>query len=72
MSDTIDENTEEKELGTSNSNIKVHILYSSVLLNLSTLNSSKQKSTLSQVPSMLDPAEHDSQSSSYQTKPEED
>lgn len=59
MSDTIDKNTKEKELEISNSSIKVYILYSLVLLNLSTLNSTKQKSTLLPVPSMLNPAKHD-------------
>ncbi len=72
MSNAIYENTEKKELGTSNSSIKVHIPYSLVWLNSSALNSTKQKSTSLPVSSMLDPAEHNPQSSSYLTEPEED
>ncbi len=65
MSDAIDKNTKEKELGTSNSGIKVHIPRSLIWLNLSSLNSTNQKPTSSPVPSMLDLTEHDSQSSLY-------
>ncbi len=72
MSNVTDKDTKEKELGTSNSSIKVHISYSSVWLNSSIFNSTKQKSTLSLVPSMMDPVEHDPQSSPYQTEPKED
>lgn len=72
ISNAIDKNIEEKELKISNSNIKVHILRSSVLLNLSSLNSIKQKWTLSPVSSMLDSTKHNPQSSLYQTKPKED
>ena len=70
MSDVIDKNTEEKKLGRSNPSIKVHIPYSLVLLNLSTLNSTKPKLTLSPVLSMLDPTKHDSQNFLNQIKPE--
>ncbi len=41
MSNIIDKDIKEKELGTSNYSIKVHILYLLVLLNLSILNSKK-------------------------------
>ncbi len=72
MDNAINKNTKEKELGTSNSSIKVHIPRSLVWLNLSALNSTKQKLTSSPVPSMLNPAEHNPQSSPYQTELEED
>ncbi len=72
MSDATDKGNEEKELGTSNSSIKVYILRSSLWLNSSSLNSTKQKSTSSPVLSMLDPAKHDPQSSFYQTEVEVD
>lgn len=55
-----------------NSNIKVHILYLSILLNLSSIKSIKQKSTLSLVLSMLDLAKYNPQSFPYQIKPEKD
>lgn len=41
MSNATDKDTKEKELGTSNSSIKVHISHSSVLHNLFTLDSTK-------------------------------
>lgn len=41
ISNAIDKNTKKKDLKISNSNIKVHILCSSILLNSSTLNSAK-------------------------------
>ncbi len=72
ISNTTDEDTKEKELGTSNPSMKVYISCSFVWLNLSTLNSTKQKLTLSLVPSMLDPTKHDPQSSLYQTESEKD
>ena len=72
MSNATDEDTEEKKLGTSNSSIKVHIPRLLVLLSSSVLNSTKQKLTLSLIPSMLDPAKHDLQSSPNQTEPEKD
>ncbi len=59
-------------MGTSNSNIKVHIPCSSIWLNLSALNSTKQKSKLSPVPSVLDPAKHNPQSFPNQIAPEEE
>lgn len=71
MSDTIDEDTKEKELRSSNSSIKVHVPLLSILLNSFIVNSIKQKLTLSSVLSMLDLAKHDPQSSPYQTEPEE-
>ncbi len=72
MSHVANQDTKEKELGTSNSSIKVYIPRSSVLLNLLALNSTKQKSMSSLVSSMLDIAKHDPQSSLYQTEPEKD
>lgn len=72
MSNATDENTKEKEIEISNFNIKVHIPCLSVLLNSSILNSTKQKLTLSPVPSMLDLAKHNSESFSNQTDQEED
>lgn len=60
MSNAIDEDTKEKKLEISNSNIKVNILRSSVLLNLSALNSIKQKLISSSTLSILDPAKHNS------------
>lgn len=72
MSNVIDKNTKEKKLGISNSNIKVHISHSLVLLNLSTLNFTKQKSMSLPVLSMLGLAKTNPQSSPYQTKSKED
>lgn len=46
MSNEIDEDIKEKEFEISNSSIKVHISHSLILLNLSALNSIKQKLTL--------------------------
>lgn len=60
ISNAIYENTEKKELGISNSGIKVHISYSLVWFNSSALNSTKQKLTSSPVSSMLDLAKHNS------------
>lgn len=59
ISDVTDKDIKEKELETLNFSIKVHIPSLSILLNLSTVNSTKQKLTLSPVFSMLDLAEHD-------------
>lgn len=70
MSDGIDNDTKEKELGISNSCIKVHILRSLVWLNLFALNSIKEKLTLAPFSSMLNPTKHDFQSFLYQTAPE--
>lgn len=70
MSDTIDEDTKEKQKGISNFSIKVHILHSSVLLNSSILNSTKQKLVLSQILSMLNTSKYDPHSCLYSTKPE--
>ncbi len=58
ISNATDKDTKEKELDTFNYNIKVYISRSLVRLNLSALNSIKQKLTLSPVRSMLDPAKH--------------
>ncbi len=68
MSNVIDKDTKEKKLGLSNFNIKVHISHSLVLLNLSALNFTKQKLTSLPVPSILDLAKTNPQSSLYQTK----
>lgn len=65
ISDVTDKNTKKTELGISNSSIKIHISCSLVWLNLSALNSTKQKLILSPVLSMLDPTKHNPQSSSY-------
>lgn len=65
MNNATDKNTKEKKLGTSNSSIKVHISRSLIWLNLSALNSTKQKLVLSPISFMLDLAKHNSQSFSY-------
>lgn len=72
ISNITDKDTKKKELWTSNSTIKVDIPCSLVLLNLSTLNFIKQKSILLPIPSILDLAKHNFQSSSNWTKPKED
>lgn len=68
MSNTRDKDTEEKELGTSNSSIRIHVSYLLLLLNSSALPSTKQKLMSSSVPSILDSTKYDPQSSSYQIK----
>ncbi len=72
MSNTADKNIKEKEWRKSNSNIKVYIPQSSVLLNLSTLNFIKKKSMLLLVLFMLDSNKHNPQISSYQIELEEE
>lgn len=65
MNNVTNKDIKEKELDISNSNIKVHIPYSSVLLNLSTLNSIKQKFVSSPISFMLDPIKNNPQTSFY-------
>lgn len=72
LSNIIDKDIKEKELGIFNFSIKIHILHSLVLLNLSTLNTIKQKLILLLILSILNPTKYDSQNSFYQTKSKKD
>lgn len=62
ISNIIGKNIKEKELRITNSHIKVHILYLSILSNLSFVNFIKQNLTLSPIVPISDLTKYDSQS----------